>query len=143
MPLRNTSGKPDQSTAEAPLLSGYRKSTLSPTPTQLQYQLAGLRRGGAVEEPVISGNALSRQGSRDSVATTATSGGRETPSFRSLQERYGTPTSPTEFVLIAGKTPLSDIDYQKSARTTLVGELARSEYPMLPFLSVNCSPILI
>jgi hypothetical protein len=46
-------------------------------------------------------------------------------------------------VLIAGKTPLSDIDYQKSARTTLVGELARSEYPMLPFLSVNFSPILM
>ena len=45
--------------------------------------------------------------------------------YRELQERYGTPTSPTEFVLVAGKTPLGDIDYQKVARQTVVGELSR------------------
>jgi len=132
IPLRNTSlkdepanvlsGHSSRSTVEVLPPPGYRKSTLSPTPTQLQHQLAGLRNNGAADESRFIGNSLSRQGSRDSVVTTS---GRETPSFRSLQERYGTPTCPTEFVLIAGKTPLSDIDYQKSARTTLVGELAR------------------
>lgn len=105
-------------------MGAARNSTMSPTPTQLQNQLSGLRRRGGTaggESPVpTSNNNISRQGSRDSVS----GGGRETPSFRSLQERYGTPTSPTEFVLIAGKTPLSDIDYQKSARHTLIGELA-------------------
>lgn len=50
--------------------------------------------------------------------------GRETPaSFRDLQTRYGTPTSPMDYVMIAGKTPLGDIDYQKNARNTVVGEL--------------------
>jgi hypothetical protein len=109
-------------------------NTLSPTPTQLQSQIGGLRRR---EEPSLSsttaangGGILPRQGSRESVVggpnAPAGGSGRETPSFRSLQERYGgTPTSPTEFVLVAGKTPLSDLDYQKSARHTLIGELAR------------------
>jgi hypothetical protein len=96
------------------------KSMVMPDATQLQSQITALRRRGSEETPVTTNSSISRQGSRDFAAS-----GRETPSFRSLQERYGTPTSPTEFVLIAGKTPLSDIDYQKSARHTVIGELSR------------------
>jgi hypothetical protein len=102
----------------AKLPTGNQQSPVMPTATQLHSQISELRRRGSEETPATAN--ISRQGSRDCVAS-----GRETPSFRSLQERYGTPTSPTEFVLIAGKTPLSDIDYQKSARHTVIGELAR------------------
>ena len=44
---------------------------------------------------------------------------------RDLQGRYGSPTFNSEFYSIAGKTPLTDIDYQKTARNSVVGELSR------------------
>lgn len=69
---------------------------------------------------------ISRQNSRGSFSrSSSVNNGRETPkTFRDLQGRYGSPTFNPEFFSIAGKTPLSDIDYQKTARNSVVGELA-------------------
>ena len=45
--------------------------------------------------------------------------------------------------MIAGKTPLGDIDYQKNARNTVVGELNRYFfYYALTFLSLYCHILL-
>jgi len=96
-----------------------------PSTSQLHNQLNNMMR--RKEDNNINNRAmsLSRQSSRDSVSRrNSLINGRETPTFRELQNRYGSPTTPNEFVLIAGKTPLSDVDYQKTARNHVVGELA-------------------
>lgn len=110
-------------------ISLYRKTNVSPTPTQIQNQLGKMRSNAQNISRQNSGlnQNISRQDSGDSITSSILSGGgRETPvSFRDLQTRYGTPTSPKEFVLVAGKTPMSDIDYQKTARNTVMGELSK------------------
>ena len=118
--------------------ANLRKTNVSPTPTQLQNQIGKMKRGETAPNIVrhnsltgsLSGREnlnISRQNSADSVASSlANNSGRETPaSFRDIQHRYGTPSSPREFVLVAGKTPISDIDYQKTARQTVMGELSK------------------
>jgi hypothetical protein len=45
-------------------------------------------------------------------------------SFSQIQSRHGSLQSPTDLLLVAGKTPTGDIDYQKTARQAVVGELA-------------------
>ena len=108
---------------------------MSPTPTQLQNQLGKMRHIATPSTPQSisrqnSGAAfqnISRQNSGDSITSSIQSGGgRETPaSYKDIQSRYGGPASPREFILVAGKTPMSDVDYQKNARQTVMGELSK------------------
>ena len=107
---------------------------MSPTPTQIQNQLGKMRHIETQSTPQSisrqnSGAAfqnISRQNSGDSITSSIQSGGRETPaSYRDIQSKYGGPASPRDFILVAGKTPMSDVDYQKTARQTVMGELSK------------------